>query len=431
MMWRLRRVPMTLPLSRLAVRSFFLISACTVAAIQPTVTLAQARVALETVANAQPQKDGVQIQAASGQIRITAVRDDIVRVRIAPGDALPEDASWAVLPASRTHSVEVQALQDSNAVGFRTATLEVRVERNPLGLVVSELAGNVISSDVIGQPTEFSLGGFSVHKEMAGDEHFYGLGDKAGSFDRREQAYTLWNTDVAPQESTDPLYKSIPFFLGIRSGRSYGVFLDNTWRTWFDFGKQFRNTYSFGAEGSPLDYYLLYGPTPKQVVERYGYLTGTPPLPPLWALGFQQSRYSYTPESQVREIADRLRKDKIPSDVLYLDIDYQYKNRPFTVDPKTFPNFPGLVSDLRKQHFHLVTITDLHIAHAPGQGYAPYDSCAAGDHFLKNPHCNEFVCIVLPGPAGFPDFSRARTRESSGGLSEQFVHDRGGRVLCY
>ncbi len=131
---------------------------------------------------------------------------------------------------------------------------------------------------------------------------------------------------------------------------------------------------------------MLYGPTPKQVVEGYAYLTGTPPLPPLWALGFQQSRYSYTPESKVREIADRLRADKIPSDVLYLDIDYQYKNRPFTVDPRTFPNFPGLVSDLRKQHLHLVTITDLHIAHASGQGYAPYDSGAAGDHFVKNPH---------------------------------------------
>src|SRR5229473_788489 len=97
------------------------------------------------------------------------------------------------------------------------------------------------------------------------------------------QVYTLWNTDVGFQESVDPIYKSIPFFMGINGGRSYGLFLDNTWRTWFDFGKQSRDSYSFGAEGGPLDYYLLYGPTPKQVVEAYAYLTGTPPLPPLWA----------------------------------------------------------------------------------------------------------------------------------------------------
>ena len=151
-------------------------------------------------------------------------------------------------------------------------------------------------------------------------------------------------------------------------------------------------------------YYLVCGPTPKQVVEGYAYLTGTHPLPPLWSLGFQQSRYSYFPESQIREVADRFRKDKIPSDVLYLDIDYQYRNRPFTVDPQTFPNFPGLVADLRKQHFHLVLITDLHIARVANQGYAPYDSGEAGDNFVKKADGSEYVGVVWPGAGGIPRF---------------------------
>jgi len=258
---------------------------------------------------------------------------------------------------------------------------------------------------------------------MPANERYFGLGDKTGTFDRREQAYTLWNTDVAPQESIDPLYKSIPFFLAINGTSSYGIFLDNTWRTWFDFGKRARDTYAFGAEGGPLDYYFIYGPTPKQVVEGYAYLTGKPPLPPLWALGFQQSRYSYTPESKLREIATRLRNDRIPSDVVYLDIDYQDRNRPFTVDSKTFPNFPGLVADLRKQHFKLVNITDLHIAHVANQGYAPYDSGHAGDHFVKKPDGSEFDGVVWPGPAVFPDFTRAQTREWWGSLYQEFVKD--------
>ena len=258
---------------------------------------------------------------------------------------------------------------------------------------------------------------------MPTDERFYGLGDKTGSFNRRNQAYTLWNTDHGIEESLDPIYKSIPFFLAISGGRSYGLFLDNTWRTWFDFGKRSRDTYSFGAEGGPLNYYLIYGPTPKQVVEGYIFLTGTPPLPPLWALGFQQSRYSYTPESELRKVADRLRADKIPSDVLYLDIDYQFRNRPFTVDPVTFPGFPGLVSDLRKQHFNLVLITDLHIAHVANQGYMPYDTGHAGDHFVKKADGSEFVGVVWPGPAVFPDFTRAQTREWWGNLYKQFVED--------
>ena len=400
-----------------------IVIAATVSAPAQPAVASQPAIALEVITSSHPLRDGIELQAAAATLRITALRDDIVRVRISSDSNLPEDASWAVLPQSRSKSVDVQPIQDSAAVGFRTAVLEVRVERNPLRVVIRDLAGNVISADAVGRPVSFQLGGFSVSKQMPADEHYFGLGDKTGSFDRRNQAYTLWNTDVGPQESTDPIYKSIPFFLAITGTRSYGIFLDNTWRAWFDFGKQSRDSISFGAEGGPLDYYVLYGPTPKQVVEGYAYLTGTPPLPPLWALGFQQSRYSYTPESQVREIANRLRADKIPSDVLYLDIDYQYKNRPFTVDPKTFPNFPGLVSDLRKQHFHLVNITDLHIAHAPNQGYAPYDTGEAGNQFVKNPDGTEFVGIVWPGPAVFPDFTRAQTREWWGGLYHQFVAD--------
>jgi len=378
---------------------------------------------LESVTGSQPIPDGIAIQAGPATLRITALRDDIIRVRVAPGSELPEDASWAVLPASPTKSVEVQPTQDATSVGFRTKTLDVRVERNPLRIVVRDLAGNIICADALGRPTGFSLGGFTVSKEMPTDERFYGLGDKTGSFNRRNQAYNLWNTDHGIEESLDPIYKSIPFFLAISGGRSYGLFLDNTWRTWFDFGKQSRDSYSFGAEGGPLNYYLIYGPTPKQVVEGYIFLTGTPPLPPLWSLGFQQSRYSYTPESELIKVADRLRADKIPSDVVYLDIDYQFRNRPFTVDPVTFPGFPGLVANLRKQHFNLVLITDLHIAHVAGQGYMPYDTGHAGDHFVKKADGSEFVGIVWPGPAVFPDLTRAQTREWWGNLYKQFVQD--------
>ena len=413
-----------MPVSRQRVRILLLCSSVLAAAFTPaqTTVASQPALTLEAVTGSQALRDGIELQTGSATLRITALRDDIVRVRIAAGP-LPEDASWSVLPGPRGKSVDVKPIEDTSSLGFRTASLEVRVERSPLRIVIRDPAGNIISADAVGHPIQFALGGFSISKQMPGDEHYFGLGDKTGSFDRREQAYTLWNTDIGPQESTDPLYKSIPFFLAINSSRSYGIFLDNTWRTWFDFGKQARDAISFGAEGGPLDYYVLYGPAPKQVVEGYAYLTGTPPLPPLWSLGFQQSRYSYTPESQIREIANRLRADKIPSDVVYLDIDYQDRNRPFTVNPKTFPNFPGLVSDLRKQHFHLVNITDLHIAHLPNQSYEPYDTGHAGDHFVKKPDGSEFVGIVWPGPAVFPDFTRAQTREWWGGLYHQFVQD--------
>lgn len=409
---------MPLLAQRLAIISF-VVTGLFVTAPAQTAGGPQPLLALESVSGSEPLRDGIQIQAGPAVMRITALRNDIVRVRVSPNSVLPEDASWAVLPEARTKSIDIQTSQDASSVGFRTSALDVRVEREPLRIVIRDLEGNVISADAVGRPTKFQAGGFSVFKQMPGAEHYFGLGDKTGQFDRREQAYTLWNTDIGPQESVDPLYKAIPFFLAINGTRSYGIFLDNTWRTWFDFGKQARDAYAFGAEGGPLDYYFIYGPTPKQVVEAYAYLTGKPPLPPLWALGFQQSRYSYTPESKVREIATRLRNDRIPSDVIYLDIDYQDRNRPFTVDAKTFPNFPGLVADLRKQHFHLVNITDLHIAHAPNQGYMPYDTGHAGDHFVKKADGSEFVGIVWPGPW----FSRTLPARRPANGGEVYIRD--------
>jgi alpha-glucosidase len=140
----------------------------------------------------------------------------------------------------------------------------------------------------------------------------------------------------------------------------------------------------FGAPDGPVDYYLMYGPDPKHVVEAYAWLTGSTPLPPLWSLGFQQSRYSYYPESRVLEIANRLRADHIPADAIYLDIDFQDHNRPFTVNAQLFPHFAQMVHDLAKKNFHVVAITDLHIAKLPDAGYSPYDTGIAGDHFVKN-----------------------------------------------
>ena len=232
----------------------------------------------------------------------------------------------------------------------------------------------------------------------------------------------MWNTDAFGfQESTDPIYKTIPFFLATNAGKSYGIFLDNTWRSSFDFGRLDGSTYSFGAEAGPLDYYFFYGPEPKKVVEEYADLTGKPPLPPIWSFGYQQSRYSYAPEAKVREIADRLRNDHIPSDVLWLDIDYQYKNRPFTVDPQGFPNMPKLIADMRAERFHMVAITDLHVARVANEDYQPYDTGVAHDVFVHNPDGSIFVGKVWPGPSVFADFTRHQAREWWGGLYRQFV----------
>ena len=364
------------------------------------------------------RSDGADIRSGSWFLRVTALTDDILRVRAAAAGDLPEDASWAVPEEMRGRSVHVTVKQTADGLDFQTASLAVRIVRSPLRLIVSDMAGHVISADAPTRAVNVLDGGFMLRKELTQKEHFFGLGDKTGPLDRRGQAFTLWNTDAYRfQESTDPLYKSIPFFVSAGgTGGSYGILLDNTWRSWFDFGKQEPQTLMFGAAAGPVDYYLIYGPTVHRVVERYTDLTGKPPLAPAWALGFQQSRYSYMSAAEVHDIAGRLRAEHIPADVIWLDIDYQDRNRPFTTNPSTFPDLPALARDLRKQGLNLVAITDLHIAAAPGQGYVPYDSGIAGDHFLKRPDGSLYVGQVWPGPSVFPDFTRGDTRAWWGSL---------------
>ena len=367
--------------------------------------------------------NGIEVRSGKILLQVVALRDDVLRVREAEASKLPEDASWAVPGQIRHQTVEVTPESASGAVGFRTQALRVSVELGTLRLSITDLQGNVLQEDPAGWPSVFHGNTFRIYKEMPADEHYFGLGDKAGSLDRRGQSFRLWNTDAFLfQESTDPIYKSIPFFMTMRHGRSTGVFLDNTWSTSFDFGRIERNMYSFGAEGGPIDYYVFYGPDPKQVVRTYAWLTGLPPLPPLWSLGFQQSRFSYETEARVREIAARLRSDRIPADVLYLDIDFQKDHRPFTVDTERFPHFEKMLLDLKRKKFHVVAITDLHIARI-ADGYPPYDSGLAGDHFVKNPDGSIYVGDVWPGPSVFPDFTQQTARDWWGTLYKEFVSE--------
>ncbi len=375
--------------------------------------LSAAAAAAQTAA---PLPNGIEVRAGGKMLRVAALRNDVLRVTMFAEDGAKPDGSWAVLPAAASAAVKVTPAEG----GFDTEQLRVRVDASDLRLTVTDKQGQPVVADA--EPVEFGADGrFTVRKQMPEDEHYFGLGDKTGPLDRRDHAYTMWNTDAYRfQEGTDPLYKDIPFFLTDRAGRSCGLFLDNTWRSNFEFGKQVHSEYSFGAEGGPIDYYILYGPTPKQVVQDWAWLTGTTPLPPLWSFGFQQSRYSYETEGELRAVADRLRADRIPADAVYMDIDYQIKNRPFTMDTTKFPDFPKFVQELKDKQFHLVLITDLHVAHAPGEGYAAYDSGEAGNYFVKNPDGSEFVGAVWPGPSVFPDFTNQSARAWWGSLYKQF-----------
>src|SRR6202158_4930167 len=376
---------------------------------------------LASVTHVEALPNGVELQAGNTAGRITAISNSVIRVRLAPQGNFPADFSFAVLPSTAT-APRITLEQSPQSVAFATSEVKVRIMKSPLRIAMLDLAGHVLSEDAPAEGMAWNDSEVRVWKNMPPDESYFGLGDKAGSFNRRNQAFTMWNTDAFGWgESTDPLYKAIPFFLGLRQGAAYGIFFDNTYRSSFDFGKESPDYYSLGSEGGELNYYFFAGPEPKKVVEEYTALVGRSPLPPLWSLGYQQCRYSYYPEARVREVARLLRDKRIPADVLYLDIDYQDGYAPFTINREYFPHFEQMIADLRAQGFHTITITDLHIKKNPGQGYAPYDSGIKNDVFVKNPDGSVFVGTVWPGESVFPDFTLSRVREWWGGLYKDFV----------
>jgi len=364
--------------------------------------------------------NGVEAANGTATLRVTAITDSILRVRIARGGAFAEDASWAVPRNVRMKSAPVRATAD----GFTTGALVVHIDSASLSLTVTDSGGKTIVADAPGS-LRLDERGFTLRKTLPIDQHIFALGDKTGPLDRRGSTFVDWNTDAfgfAP--SSDPIYKSIPFYIGSDSaGRSYGLFLDNSWRSTFDFGHKDADAIEMSAPDGAIDYYVIAGPTVGDVVRRYTDLTGKAPMTPLWALGYQQSRWGYSSDPEVREIGQRLRSDRIPADIIWMDIDYQDRYRPFTVDKTKFPDLAKLNRDLNADGIRLVAITDLHIAYAPNQGYAPLEAGLAGKHFVRKADGSLYVAPVWPGPAVFPDFTSTRSRDWWGSLYKDFIAD--------
>jgi alpha-glucosidase len=308
---------------------------------------------------------GLLFRNGQGSVAVSAVDDHVVRVRFSPSATFGRDHSYAlVAPAGRLAGAQVEVGADRSVL--RTSALRVTLSHSPFRVAFAAADGASLDEDDPLRGISFAGKQTRVYKRLREEEHVYGFGEKTGELDKRGRyrggyVYAMWNSDTyAYGDDTDPVYVSVPFFMVLRNGRAHGVFLDNTFRTVFDVGKEAEDRLSFGAEDGELDYYFIDGPTPAEVVRRYTALTGRTPLPPLWSLGYHQCRYSYYPESKVRYVAQGFRERRIPADVLWLDIHYLQGYNPFTWDHTRFPDPARLARDLRAQGFRLVTIVDPH-----------------------------------------------------------------------
>jgi alpha-glucosidase len=413
---------------RLAISSLPLalaLSACLGRTHAPSPTVAQPapRAADLAVLRSVRTGDGIRLETSAGILQFSAPRADAFRVRVARSENARGLPSFAVDAEALAGTVSLKIEESDTLVLLRTEQALLRIDKKPLRLRLMDAAGEVVADQALGVTWENP--GVRLDFGLRDGERVFGLGDKVQGFDRRGHAFELWNTDAYGfKVDTDPLYKSLPFWLFLREGRAHAVFVDHPARAGVDVGKRKSDVLSYEAKSAEaFDVYLFANAEPKRVLEAYTALTGRTPLPPLWALGHHQSRYGYKSEDEVRGVVGRLQKDKIPVDAVWLDIDYQADNTPFTVNAKTFPTFSKMVADFKTSGVRTIAITDLHVKsyqHQPSPGYAPYDTGAAGDHFIHG-QTGFFEGPVWPGPSVFPEFTREKTRAWWGGLYRGFV----------
>lgn len=363
-----------------------------------------------------------------GELEITAYTDYIIRVFSDCSGERP--VSYAIEGDKRTDT-SVTMEETDGCVAISTKELTVKVwdeakvdfyDKQGRALCLDYRGERKVAKELSLEMQQFvSQEGHALAEKDAGHrlemvkkleegDCFYGMGDKAGFLNKRGYEYVSWNTDDPEPhvESYKSLYKSIPFFITLKRDGVFGIFYDNTYRTYFDFGKESDEYYFFAADEGNVNYYFIGGDTMQDVVKGYTYLTGTAPLPQLWTLGYHQSRWGYRCEADIRSVAENMKKHKLPCDGIHMDIDYMRGYRVFTVDEEKFPDLKKMTEELGEMRFHLVTIID------PGvkkeEGYSVYDEGVRHGYFATTPKGDIYENAVWPGDAVYPDFGRKEVR---------------------
>lgn len=361
-------------------------------------------------------------------LEVTVIDDEILRFRYSTFGSFGRDFSYAITSKPTPAPQHLNLIEQLGTYEIKTKKLSLFIDKETGQKRVVDHQGAIIFEEEKGFHWEYNTQTGNdivmMSKKIQSGERFYGLGDKTGNLDLRGRKLQLWGSDTyAYGNETDPLYKNIPFFISLNKTKSYGIFFDNTFRSHFDFGKERGNVYSFWGQGGEMDYYFIHGADTLEVSKKYALLTGTPELPPLWSLGFHQCKWSYFPESKVREITDGFRKRKIPCDAIYLDIDYMDGFRCFTWHPDHFPNPKQMIKDFKKEGFKTVVIIDPGIKIDPD--YWVYQEGIAKDYFCHRADGPLMKGSVWPGLCNFPDFTKAEVRTWWSGLFKGLVSEHG------
>lgn len=360
-------------------------------------------------------------------LAVHVLNDSILRFRYTTRGYFPKDFSYAIAQDGLNDSSFLRSREGNHRVTITTKNLVCKIDKDNLAVQVLDRSGHILTEDEKGfhwERDKFGGDIVQMSKKAPEEEYYFGLGDKTNYLNLKGFRFQNWCTDCFGYgEDTDPLYRSIPFYFGLRKGVAYGVFFDNSFRSYFDFGSERREVTSFWAQGGEMNYYVIYGPSLLGVSEKYTMLTGRHELPPMWALGYHQCRWSYFPEKRVQEIAQTFRDKQIPCDALYLDIDYMDGYRCFTWNNDHFPQPRRMVRELAKQGFKTVVIIDpgIKIDH----DYPIFEEGLKNEYFCRRQDGPYVKGKVWPGECYFPDFTHPKVREWWAGLFRDLIRREG------
>lgn len=254
--------------------------------------------------------------------------------------------------------------------------------------------------------------------KMEEEDVILGLGQNMGGINKRGKKYISFSTDDPNHlENNNSLYGVHPFFI-VDGEKSFGVFIDYPGKMTFDIGYQNREIIQINVPKLHVDVYIIEGDK-KQIVREFIKLVGKSYVPPKWAFGYQQSRWSYKDSNAVEEVVENFRKYKIPCDAVYLDIDYMTDFKDFTVDNKKFPDFKEFVNNLKTTGIKLIPIIDAGVK--VEESYDVYEEGMANSYFSQNKEGEAFVAAVWPGHCVFPDFLNPKTRKWWGSLYKKLT----------
>jgi alpha-glucosidase len=372
-----------------------------------------------------PENTRVLVEYERATISVAVLTPGSVHVRVARHNGFAPRRSWSVLCSDEEFpSTQWQANDRGDSILVATSELAIEIGREGR-LSISDSSGRILDDADGGLGWYRSERGATWKKHMPDGERYYGFGERLGTLEKRGRRYTCWATDEWRHQgpTTDELYIAIPFFMGLRAGRCYGVLLDNTYRTAFDLTDIAGRVMTWHCDGGELDWYFFAGPEPATVVERLTEVAGRMPLPPRWALGYHQSRWGYASADEVLTIARELRARRIPADAIHLDLDHMDDGRVFTWSREGFPQPDRTIRELRDLGFATVVLVSAGVKRE--SGYAVYDSGHEHDVFLKRslgPVTEEFEAHVWPGLCVFPDHLRRDVRVWWGEQYREHAH---------